>query len=186
MPNRFHHSMIVAMLCAGATTLAALAPTRAAPPDSPTPRGDTEPTAGTAEDTLDVQHVMDAFHAAVVNHDGARLAALFLPEGTTWLKVLSDEAYARSQTRAPGRRKVVIGSYKEFAKFVSSSKVRLEPRHSNVRIHTDRTIASVYFDFVFLIDGKEENRGSETWQLVKGEAGWRIAAITYSSDPHVP
>jgi len=182
--------MIAAMLCAGATTLAALASTRAAPPDSPTPRGGAEAMAGagprTAEDTRDVQHVMDAFHDAVVNHDGARLVALFVPEGTTWLKVLSDEAYARAQTSAPGTRKVIAGSPKDFAKFVSSSKLRLEPRHSNVRILTDRTIASVYFDFVFLIDGKEENRGSETWQLVKGEAGWRIAAITYSSDPQVP
>jgi hypothetical protein len=34
-------------------------------------------------------------------------------------------------------------------------------------------------------DGKEQNRGSETWVLVKGTEGWRIAAITYSSNPHV-
>jgi hypothetical protein len=41
----------------------------------------------------------------------------------------------------------------------------------------------VYFDFSFLIDGKEQNHGSETWVLVKGSTGWRIAAITYSSNP---
>lgn len=35
------------------------------------------------------------------------------------------------------------------------------------------------------IDGKAENRGSETWQLVKTVGGWRIAAINYSSDPAV-
>ena len=43
----------------------------------------------------------------------------------------------------------------------------------------------MYFDFVLKIDGKDENRGSETWQLVKATAGWRIAAISYSSDPTV-
>lgn len=55
-----------------------------------------------------------------------------------------------------------------------------------MRILTDGTIASVYFNFVFLIDGKPENQGSETWQLVKTGDGWKIAAITtYSSNPSV-
>ena len=50
-------------------------------------------------------------------------------------------------------------------------------------IHTDGTIAAVYFDFVFNVDGKANNRGSETWQLVKAADGWRIASIVYSSAP---
>ena len=140
---------------------------------------------GTARDTVDVQHVMDAFHDAVVSHDGARLAALFIPEGSTWLNVLTDEAYAQAKGTKPDIAKVRVSSYKDFAKFVSSSKMSLEPKHSNLQIHSDGTIAAAYFDFVFLIDGKPENHGSETWQLVKGSKGWRIAAITYSSTPHV-
>ena len=142
--------------------------------------------ANTAQDTIDVQHVMDAYHEAVVTHDGPRLAALFIPEGSTWLNVLSDDAYARAKAKSPDAAKVRVGSYKDFAKLVSTSKANFNPTHTNVRIQSDGTIASVYFDFVFLIDGKEENRGSESWQLVKGSDGWRIAAITYSSHPHVP
>ena len=48
----------------------------------------------------------------------------------------------------------------------------------------DGTIASVYFDFAFVIDGKPENQGRETWQLVKASDGWKIVAITYSSNPN--
>jgi hypothetical protein len=136
-------------------------------------------------DTADIQRVMDAFHDAVVHHDGARVAALFIPEGSTWLKVLSDDAYARIKASSPAVSKVAVGSYQDFARFVSSDKRGLDPRHSHVQIHSDGTIASVYFDFVFVIGGVEENRGSETWQLVKGTQGWRIAAITYSSNPPV-
>jgi hypothetical protein len=136
-------------------------------------------------DTIDVKHVMDAYHEAVVTHDGSRLAALFIPEGSTWLNVLSDDAYARAKAKSPDAAKVRVGSYKDFAKLVSTSKANFNPTHTNIKIHSDGTIASVYFDFVFLIDGKEENRGSESWQLVKGSDGWRIAAITYSSQPHI-
>lgn len=143
-------------------------------------------TALAGTETAAVQKVMDSFHRAVINHDGAQVAALFIPEGSAWLNVLSDEAYARAKVKSPNAPKIRPGSYKEFADFVSHSKVSLEPRHSHVRIHTDGTIAAAYFDFEFLIDGKIENRGSETWQLVKGPEGWRIAAITYSSSPSAP
>jgi hypothetical protein len=139
--------------------------------------------AATTQDSIDVQHVMDAYHEAVVTHDGSRLAALFIPEGSTWLNVLSDDAYARARAKSPYATKVRVGSYKDFAKLVSTSKANFNPTHTNIRIKSDGTIAAVYFDFVFLIDGKEQNRGSESWQLVKGSDGWRIATITCSSQP---
>ena len=134
-------------------------------------------------DIAEVQKVMDTFHRAVVNHDGAQVAALFIPEGSAWLNVLSDDAYLRAKAKSPDVAKIRLGGYRKFAEFVSTSKASLDARHSHVQIQSDGTIAAVYFDFVFLIDGKEENRGSETWQLVKGSEGWRIASITYSSDP---
>ena len=143
----------------------------------------TSPLAVAGTDSTEVRKVMDTFHRAVVNHDGAQVAALFIPEGSTWLNVLSDDAYARAKAKTPGVAKIHVGNYKEFVNFVSNSKVSLEPRHSHVKIFSDGTIAAAYFDFEFMIDGKLENRGSETWQLVKGPDGWRIAAITYSSDP---
>ena len=138
---------------------------------------------GSSQDLADIQRIMDSFHQAIVTHDGAKLGPMFIPEGSIWLNVLTDEAYARVKLKSPDARKIRVGSYKEFAAFVSNSKATLEPRHSHVRIHSDGCIAAVYFDFVFLIDGKVENRGSETWQLVKGPDGWQIAALTYSADP---
>jgi hypothetical protein len=140
---------------------------------------------GAASDTVDVQHVMNAYHEAVVTHDGARLASLFLPQ-SVWLNVLSDDAYARAKAKSPDAVKVRVGSYADFAKVVSTSKASFNPTHAHLQENSDGTIASLYFDFVFLVDGKEQNRGSETWILVKGTDGWRIAAITYSSNPPMP
>ena len=132
-----------------------------------------------------IEHVMKQCHEAVVAHDGAALSALFLPDANIWLNVLTDAAYDRAQARVAKSPKVRLSSYRDFAKFVSSAPKALDPENSNVVIHTDGTITAVYFDFVFKIDGKAENRGSETWQLVKAVDGWRIAAISYSSDPAV-
>ncbi|RDS83911.1 nuclear transport factor 2 family protein [Dyella monticola] len=136
-----------------------------------------------SQDTVDVQHLMAAYHEAVVTHDGARLASLFIPQGSTWLNVLSDSGLAHMRASKPGTVKIRVGNYQDFAKIVSQSKAHMDPQHQNVRILSDGTIASVYFDYVFMVDGKPNNSGSEAWQLVKGENGWRIAAITYSSNP---
>ena len=100
-----------------------------------------------------------------------------------FLNVLSDDTYARAKAKSPDAVKVHVGSYTDFVKLVSTSKASFNPTHTHLVENSDGTIASVYFDFVFLIDGKAQNRGSETWVLVKGSDGWRIAAITFSSNP---
>ncbi len=130
-----------------------------------------------------IEKIMADFHAAVVAHDGQRVASLSVAEGSTWFNVLSDEAFAVAKAKNPSTEKVRHSSFADFAKFVSSTPAALNPQHTHVQIHTDGTIASVYFDYVFLIDSKAQNQGCETWQLVKTPEGWRIAAITYSSNP---
>lgn len=136
-----------------------------------------------AADVSDVQHLMDAYHQSVVTHDGARLASLFLPDGTLWMNVLTDDTYATAKAKAPAAKKVRVGSYQDFVRLVTTSKSEMNPTKTNLQLHSDGSIASAYFDFVFFIDGKEQNRGSEMWQMVKGSDGWRIASIIFSSAP---
>ena len=135
--------------------------------------------------TAEIEHLMGVFHQAVASHDGARVSSMFIDDGSTWFNVLSDEGYSRLRAKNPAVLKVRHSSFQEFAKFVSSSHAALDPQHSNIQIHTDGTIASVYFNYVFTIDGKPENQGSETWQVIKTSDGWKIVAITYSSNPNV-
>jgi hypothetical protein len=134
----------------------------------------------------EIEQLMAQYHQAVVSRDGARLSSMFIDNGSTWFNVLTDAAYARARAKDPAAPKVRHSSFQWFANLVSSSHSAFDPEHSDVRILTDGTIASVYFNFVFLVDGKPENKGSETWQLVRTSAGWKIAAITYSSDPPAP
>jgi len=132
-----------------------------------------------------IKQVMQQYHEAVVTHNGTALSGLFLPEANIWLNILTDSAYDRAKAKTPTTQKVRVGNYRDFAKIVSTTTKSLDPEHSNLAIHTDGTIAAVYFDFVFKTDGIANNTGSETWQLVKTVDGWRIAAICYSSNPPV-
>jgi ketosteroid isomerase-like protein len=139
--------------------------------------------ADATSDRSDVDHVLAAYHEAVVAGDADRLATLFLPSGSLWLNVLSDQAYAVAKIKSPGVARVKPGRFEDFAKLAAHNKGRFNPTHGDMKVSSDGTIASVYFDYAFMVDGKAANRGSETWQLVKGDDGWRIAALTYSSNP---
>jgi hypothetical protein len=70
--------------------------------------------ASAASDTVDVQHLIDAYHEAVLTHDGSRLARLFIPQGSTWLNVLSDEAYACAKAKSPDAVKIRVGRLHRF------------------------------------------------------------------------
>ena len=137
---------------------------------------------GKPEDIAAIQDLISVYHQAVVHHDGEKLGTLFLAEGGTWLTVLNDEAYAAMKSKP----KVRVGSYKDFAKYVTTTSAKLDPQHTNLSIHTDGTVAAIYFDFVFMVNDKVQNQGAETWQLVKTVDGWKIAALTFSASPPKP
>ena len=70
--------------------------------------------ASIASDTVDVQHVIDAYQEAVLNHDGSRLARLFIPQGSMWLNVLSDDTYAHAKAKSPDAQKIRLGKLRRL------------------------------------------------------------------------
>lgn len=130
-----------------------------------------------------IEQVVAKFQTALVAKDKAALENLFMPEGGAWFEVLGDDAYRQLSAKHPQMPRFHADNYRHFIDFVVGGKGRMEEQFSNVRIATDGAIASVYFDFVFLADGKVNNRGHEAWQLVNTGTGWKISAMAYSSEP---
>ena len=139
--------------------------------------------ASVGTDTSDVPTLIAAYHEAVAGHDGARLSQLFMPQGTAWFTVLSEKGWAQMRSKRPETPKVRPGSVADFVQLVSTSKAALDPQHTDLHVTSDGEIATVTFDFRFLMDGKEQNRGAESWQLIRTAEGWRIVSIIFSSSP---
>lgn len=131
-------------------------------------------------DAAAIRQVVQQFQAAIQSHDGKTLGSLFLQDHDSWLSVLDDASYAEAKAHNPAARKVIRSSWQQFADYVQTAPKPIEERFYNVRIETNGAVASVYFDFDFLVDGKVGNRGSETWQMVRAEDGWRISSMLYS------
>ena len=135
-----------------------------------------------AADTDAIRQVVQQFQSAIVARDGKTLGSLFVQDGGSWLSVLDDATYAAAKARNPAAKKLEPSTWRKFADFVQHSARPVEERFHDVRIDTNGTVASVWFDFDFLVDGKVTNRGSETWQLVRTDDGWKIQAMLYSVD----
>jgi len=127
-----------------------------------------------------INAVVEQFKAAIIAHDGNTLGKLFVQDHDSWLSVVDEATWAQARAGNPQARKVAPSSWKQFAGFIQRASKPVEERFYNVRIDTNGAVASVWFDFDFLIDGKVTNRGSESWQMVRAEDGWKISSMLYS------
>lgn len=140
----------------------------------------TTPNTTTNDARGQIEQVIARFQTAIIKKDKAALSDLFLPANNSWIAVPTEATYRVVHARHPKARRFMPGSYTEFVDFIGTSSERMEETFSNVKIDTDGAVASVYFDFVFLSNGKPQNRGSETWQLIHTGNGWKINALVYS------
>ena len=133
-------------------------------------------------DVAAIRQVVQQFQSAIVAHDGKTLGTLFVPQGGAWLSVLDDATYAAAKARNPAASRLESSTWQAFADMIQHSVRPVEERFYDVRIETDGTVGSVWFDFDFLVSGKVNNHGSETWQLVRTDDGWKIQAMLFSVD----
>jgi hypothetical protein len=131
-------------------------------------------------DVAAIRQVVEQFKAAIIARDGKALGSLFLQDHDSWLSLPDAPTWVAVKARNPTAPKVLVGSWRKFADFVQNSPKPVEERFYNVRIDTNGTVGSVYFDFDFLDDGKVTNRGSESWQMVRADDGWKISSMLYS------
>lgn len=135
---------------------------------------------GPAADVAAINEVVERFKAAIIAHDGKTLGSLFLQDHDSWLSVADEKRFEKIKAKHPKAPKVFPSSWKKFAEFVQTESKPIEERFYNVRIDTNGAVASVWFDFDFIEDGKVINRGSESWQMVRAEDGWKISSMLFS------
>ena len=134
-------------------------------------------------DVAAIRQVVEQFKGAIIARDAKTLGGLFLQDHDSWLSVVDQQAWTAIKARDAAARKVQPWSWKKFAEFVQNSPKPVEERFYGVRIDTNGTVATVWFEFDFLIDGEVTNRGSECWQMVHAEDGWKISSMLFSSGP---
>lgn len=131
--------------------------------------------------------VIELFRTAIIDKDKARFMNLF-PEGGTvaWQDVTGDANLHALRKARPQAKKVDVdpdgNNHVAFIDGIVAQGERTEETFDNISIDTDGDIASVTFDYRFLSDGRETNRGKEAWHLVRTDAGWKIVSVIWSTN----
>jgi len=124
--------------------------------------------------------VIEIFKTSIIAKNKDALAGLSLNGSTPCIGVWDTDPLLTARAKNPKRMKASIGNYASFVDSIVSAKEQDEERFSNVVIHADGTIANVYFDYTFSVNGKITNYGHETWSLINADDGWKITSIIWS------
>ena len=135
----------------------------------------------TAADVQAIERVTLDFQAALKARNAKALSSLLLSDRILFVSPRSP-TNVRKQRETNVHADGVWSDAQDFIRFVATSKVPVEERFYNVKIVQDGHVAWVTFDFDFLEDGRVENYGVETWQLVKDvEERWKVLSVVWSS-----
>ena len=131
-------------------------------------------------DEAEIRAVIETFRTAIIAKDKAALDRLPASDGISFVSAIDPATLARVRQRRPEAKRLQIGSYAEFVAEITTSKVMQEEIFSNITIRSDGSVAAVTFDYDFRENGVVTNSGLESWGLVHGDDGWKIASIIYS------
>ncbi|WP_168191556.1 nuclear transport factor 2 family protein [Thermomonas aquatica] len=148
---------------------------------------DAAPVAGAytqAQAKQDIGKVVEAFRTAIIDKDKPKFLALFPANGpVAWQSVIGDDNLRHMRLNKPETGKARYNakySHLGFIDNIVSEQERSEETFDDIRIDTDGEVAAVSFDYRFLSDGKETNRGQESWSLVRTDEGWKIVSVVWS------
>jgi ketosteroid isomerase-like protein len=138
----------------------------------------------TPEDTAAINKVITDFQTALKTKNVHLLSSLMLSNDIMFSNPARPQKIKEAQARIDANfNGLNPAGYPQFAEMIrSEKKAMIEERFYNVRITQDDNTAVVMFDFDFRWDGKIENHGLETWQMMKNKDGqWKIASVFWSS-----
>lgn len=139
-----------------------------------------------ADSRRQIERVIEQFRTAVTKKDRDGFMKLFLREDITWSSAYDDASLdtimaRRKDKTLPRPKKTFSGSPREFIESIAKSSTPEEETFDNVRIDTDGNVAQVWFDYSFKVGNYRNNWGKESWQMLRTEEGWKIAAVVWSA-----
>lgn len=137
----------------------------------------------TPQDTAAINKVITDFQTALKTKNVLLLSSLMMSSDILFSGPARPEQIKNAQAKLDANfNGLSPAGYPQFASMIHREKATIEERFYNVRITQDDNTAVVMFDFDFRYNGKIENHGLETWQMMKNKDGdWKIASVFWSS-----
>jgi len=128
----------------------------------------------------EIKTVIEKFRLSIINKDKDTFKTLFYSDNIPWIAVFSDEMVSENRKENPNFPRTI-----DFSKFGSPVKMisdegQQEEKMWNIKIDTDGYLGSVHFNYSDNMNGVKKAFGTESWDLIKEDSGWKIISVTYT------
>ncbi|MDQ6646481.1 MAG: hypothetical protein M3Y93_04500 [Pseudomonadota bacterium] len=130
---------------------------------------------GTPAAISQLRKLVAAYNLTMVKKNTSALLGFYYNENVPVIGSVAPPSFARMTAASNGKApKLFPSNAKDQSAGDTSAKATAE-KMSNLRIHTDGTVASLEYDYEI-----PQGYGHTFWTLVDTQAGWKITSIVYS------
>ena len=143
---------------------------------------DAEPTFNSNGDDLrKIRGVLEEFRQDIIRKDAYALTKLVLNPDVLFHHTNTQEEIDSARKYNAQFDGIGPSQLDGFARFLATSKDKLEERFRNIAIRQDGPLGLVTFNYEFVINDKVHNSGLEVWQVCKIDGQWKILSVTWTN-----
>ncbi len=143
---------------------------------SPEPKFNSNP-----EDITKIRGVVEEFRQDIIHKDGPALTKLVLNPNVLFHHINSQDEVNSARKKDAQFDGIGPSQMDGFAKFLATSKDRVEERFRNIEIRQDGPLGLVTLNYDFVVNDKVTNSGIEHWQVCKIDGQWKILSVIWTS-----
>jgi ketosteroid isomerase-like protein len=137
-----------------------------------------------ADDLTKIRSVLEEFRQDIIHKDAYALTKLMLNPNVLFHEIDDQKEVDSARKYNAQFDGIGPGDLDETAKFLSTSKDKLEEKFHNIEILQDGDLGLVTFNYDFVVNDKVANSGLEHWQVRKIDGQWKILSVTWTSYSH--
>src|SRR5580698_5598774 len=133
------------------------------------------------DDLTKIRGVLEEFCRDIVRKDGYALTKLLLNPNVLFHHTNNQEEVDSARKYNAQFDGLGQSQLDGFAKFLATSKDKIEERVHNIEIRQDGPLGLVTFNYDFVENDKVTHSGLEHWQVCKIDGQWKILSVTWTS-----
>jgi hypothetical protein len=134
------------------------------------------------DDITRIRGLLDEFRQDIIRKDGDAVKQLMLNPSVLFHSIGNQESVEKARKVNAQFDGIGPSALDGFAKFLATSKDKIEEKFRNIEIRQDGPLGLVTFNYDFVENDKVTNSGLEHLQVRKIDGQWKILSVAWTID----
>lgn len=128
----------------------------------------------------EIYAVIGNFQEAILKKDSTLFNTVFFDKNTPVIGVMSDKTEMSIKLKNPNFQGLTVSNSQHFIREICRNSNQQHEIFTGIKIKIEERIATVRFDYAFVINDKIHQWGQEIWSLTFAEGQWLITGINFT------